>query len=352
MHPILADRRRLFLYLAAWVPLAGILVLILSQQGSLTLGEASLFAFPVDFVYAFVCLGSFYLSLAVPLDRSAILRTLMPLAGAALVSASLWLVVARAWLRFLTANGFVRDAEGAFSAVQPVFFGRALLLFAIACLLHYLLIAFEESRRAETQALEFQVLSREAELKTLRAQVHPHFLFNALNSVVSLIKSDPEAARKTCVMLADFLRKSLTLGGRDTIPLADEVALAESLLSIEKVRFGSRLTFTASVEEAARTCEVPPLILQPLVENAVTHGISNLLEGGDVRVVARRRGDRLEVTVANPKDADGSPRKGTGLGIENVRRRLLAVYGEAAHLAVRSEPKHFQVDLELPASNA
>ena len=87
-------------------------------------------------------------------------------------------------------------------------------------------------------------------------------------------------------------------------------------------------------------------------QNARFYGISNLLEGGSVEVVARRRDDRLEITVANPKDADGSPRKGTGLGIENVRRRLLAVYGDAAHLGVRSEPTRFQVDLQMPASNA
>jgi hypothetical protein len=352
VHPILADRRRFVLYLAAWIPLAGILVLILTQQGTFNWTEASLFAFPVDFVYAFVCLGSFYLTRAASIDAAGPWRIIVPHVGAGLVSAGLWLALARAWLNFLETNGLVREVDAGFTRVQPVFFGRAFLIFAIASLLHYLLIAFEDSRRAETQALEFQILSREAELKTLRAQLHPHFLFNSLNSVVSLIKSDPEGARKTCVMLADFLRSTLSLGSRDRITLGDEVALAESLLSIEKVRFGERLRFAAEVGEAARVCQVPPLLLQPLVENAVTHGISNLLDGGCVRLVAARRGDRLEITVENPRDPEAAGRRGTGLGIDNVRRRLRAVYGEDAALDARALPDSFRVDVALPAETA
>jgi hypothetical protein len=350
MHPILADRRRLALYLAAWVPLASILVLILTTQGSFTWAEAALFAFPLDLAYAFVCLGSFYLTRVVPLESAGLVRALVSQLGAGIVSGLLWLALARAWLGFLSGNGLVPDAEGVFTRVQPIFFGRAVLIFAIASLFHYLLIAFEDSRRAETEALQYQVLSREAELKTLRAQLHPHFLFNSLNSVVALIRSDPEAARKTCVMLADFLRNTLTLGGRDSITLGDEVALARSLLSIEQVRFGSRLAFVADVAEPARDCRVPPLLLQPLVENAVTHGIANMLEGGCVRLSAERRGDRLHIAVTNPRDPESPGRKGTGLGIDNVRRRLRAVYGDEAALVARREPQEFRVELTLPAT--
>jgi LytS/YehU family sensor histidine kinase len=151
-------------------------------------------------------------------------------------------------------------------------------------------------------------------------------------------------------MLADFLRKSLSLGAKDAIPLADEVALAEGLLAIEKVRFGARLSFEARIDEGARACPVPPLLLQPLVENAVTHGIAHLLEGGSVCLEASRRGDRLWIVVGNPRDPEAKPRNGAGVGLDNVRRRLFAVYSDEARLSVRAEPDAYEVELELPAS--
>jgi two-component system, LytTR family, sensor histidine kinase AlgZ len=224
-----------------------------------------------------------------------------------------------------------------------------LLLFLLAAALHYLLVAFEDSRRAETEALRFQILSREAELRALRAQIHPHFLFNSLNSINALIGSRPEEARRVCVLLAGFLRRSLALGTRERVPLAEELALAEDLLAIEKVRFGARLHFAPLVEEAALACLVPPLLLQPLVENAVTHGIAQCLEGGTVRLLARRRGERLLVAIENPRDAGAPARKGTGIGIENVRRRLETLYGREAELRLQRDGDSFQIELELPA---
>jgi LytS/YehU family sensor histidine kinase len=243
----------------------------------------------------------------------------------------------------------VEGAGPAFARLQPFLFGRAFLLFLIAALMHYLLVAFESSRRAETQSLEYRVLSREAELKALRAQLHPHFLFNSLNSVVALIKSDPEAARRTCVMLGDFLRSSLTLGARDSITLGDEVALAAGLMAIEKVRFGSRLTFDTRVDEAARPCRVPPLLLQPLIENAVTHGIAHLLEGGTIRLEAERRASLVVVTVENPRDPEAKASPGAGVGLDNVRRRLAAVYGDGARMTAVAEADRFRVELSFPA---
>jgi two-component system sensor histidine kinase AlgZ len=349
MHPILADGRRLAIYLAAWLPLSGILIAIFGFEGRIAWRTLALFALPLDLGYAFVCLGTFYLCRAAPLHPSGVARVLGTQLGGALTSAALWLLVARGWFGLLDSAGLVEGAAPAFARLQPFLFGRAFLLFLIAALMHYLLVASETSRRAETQTLEYRVLSREAELKTLRAQLHPHFLFNSLNSVVALIRSDPEGARRTCVMLADFLRSSLTLGARDSIALGDEVALAQSLLAIEKVRFGSRLTFETRLEEAARPCPVPPLLLQPLVENAVTHGIAHLLEGGAIRLEAARRGDRLQIAVENPRDPEAKASAGAGLGLDNVRRRLAAVYGEEARLTVTAEAERFRVELTFPA---
>jgi LytS/YehU family sensor histidine kinase len=151
-----------------------------------------------------------------------------------------------------------------------------------------------------------------------------------------------------CVRLGEFLRRSLTLGSRERIPLAEELDLAEALLSIEKVRFGDRLSSEIRADERTRHCTVPPLVLQPLVENAVTHGIAQMLDGGSVRIEAQQRGDRLLVVVENPRDPDSADPKGAGIGLQNVRRRLAALYRGEADMRVRPEKDSFRVELRLP----
>jgi LytS/YehU family sensor histidine kinase len=200
--------------------------------------------------------------------------------------------------------------------------------------------------------LQFEIASREAELRALRAQIHPHFLFNSLNSINALIAARPEEARRLSVRLGDFLRASLTFGSREAIPLAEELALAEQLLSIEKVRFGERLSHVIVADESARACSVPPLLLQPLVENAVTHGIAQRLDGGLVRIEAERRGPELRIAISNPRDAEAPGRRGTGIGLQNVKRRLAALHGADASLEVTKSEDAFRVELRLPAFRA
>jgi LytS/YehU family sensor histidine kinase len=233
--------------------------------------------------------------------------------------------------------------------VAPALLGLGATLFLLTAALHYLLGAFAASQEAERRALELEVASREAELRALRAQLHPHFLFNSLNSINALIAARPEEARRLCVRLGDFLRRSLLVGSRETIPLAEELDLAEQLLSIERVRFGDRLSHEIRASEEARACLVPPLVLQPLIENAVTHGIAQLLDGGCVKVAAERRGGDLVLGVENPRDPDSPGRRGAGIGLSNVRRRLAALHGEDADLRVVPSAGAFRVEVRMPA---
>jgi hypothetical protein len=348
MHPILSDWRRLLAYLLVYELLGGFLALLQVLNGSFSWQEALAFSVPLAALYGFICLGAFWVCRAAPL-RTASLTTVagVQLASAGL-SASFWLLASREWASFLTRSEWLPGMIEKQRQAAPVLFGVGVLLFLLAATLHYLIAAFEASRQAERDALQFQVLSREAALRTLRAQIHPHFLFNSLNSINALITARPDEARRLCLLLGDFLRRSLTLGARDRVSLAEELALAEDLLGIEKVRFGERLRFECTVDDKARSWNVPPLLLQPLVENAVTHGIAQCLEGGTVRLDARAEDGRLHVAIQNPRDPESKGRKGTGIGLENVRRRLDAAYGHEATLRVRSDGGSFRVDLELP----
>jgi hypothetical protein len=352
MNPILAGRQRIAAYLAVWVSLSLLLELLLSFAASLKWFEAAALALPLGLVYAFVCLGAFWVVHSSPLRPPRLPQALLQRVGAALLSAGAWLVVARGCALGLERSGLVPGLAPRQSAVAPMLFGMGFLLFLLAAAFYDLLAAFDASHEAQRRALQLEVASREAELRALRAQLHPHFLFNSLNSINALIAARPEEARRLCVRLGDLLRRSLVMGSRERIPLGDELALAEDLLSIEQVRFGARLASQVRADEGARSCLVPPLVLQPLVENAVTHGIAQLLEGGTVRVEVERRGAQLWLCVENPRDPDSPAPKGTGIGLDNVRRRLEAMYGSDAALRVGVGAASFRVELTLPAVEA
>ena len=191
---------------------------------------------------------------------------------------------------------------------MPFVFAAGVLLFLLALAVHYALLAFEAAREAERRQLELELLTRDAELRALRAQIDPHFLYNSLNSISALTASDPAGARRMCVLLGGFLRDTLSLSSRERIPLAEELALADSFLSIEQVRFGARLQVDRRIDDASAACLVPPLLLQPLVENAITHGIAGLLEGGVIRLdIARRNGTARSVSKTRASRTPAPP---------------------------------------------
>jgi two-component system sensor histidine kinase AlgZ len=349
MHPIFGDFRRLLLYLAAWLPVAGAVAVLLAFSGS-SWTEAAALAVPVVPPFAFACLASWYLCRALPLHDTPLPRLLGTQVAAAALSASLWLLVGREWASFVEA--WFAGAVERFTAQTPPLLALGTLLYLLSSALGYMLAAVDERRRIERHALEVKVLAREAELVALRAQLQPHFLFNSLNSISALTTVDAEGARRMCLLLADFLRRSLELGAQEAIPLADELALVSSYLAVEKVRYGHRLQSEEAVDPEARSCRIPSLLLQPLVENAITHGIAHRLEGGTVRMEARRRTHALEIAVTNPRDPDRPRKPGTGLGLENVRRRLLAWYGRDAEMRVLPTADAFRVELRLPLSDA
>lgn len=350
MHPILLRKGGLAIYLATWIPIAALLAILLARSGELGWVEAFLIAAPLALVHAFICLAAWYLCRAMPLGASPLPGLLASAVAAAAISSSLWLFLGRGWLFILVQVIPIGGGAERYTRQMPLLFAVGTLLFLLAVAVNYLLIAFEDSRAAETRALELKVMATEAELRALRAQIDPHFLFNSLHSISALTATDPAGARRMALLLADFLRDSLALGRRERITLAEELSLADHYLSVEKVRFGSRLRLEKDLSPGAGECLVPPLLLQPLVENAVTHGIAHLLNGGVIQIEARRRGSRLEVSVENPCDPEVGRRRGAGVGLENVKLRVQTLFGQEGRLDVADKTDRFRVELTLPAS--
>jgi signal transduction histidine kinase len=191
-------------------------------------------------------------------------------------------------------------------------------------------------REASKESAERQrVVTRlvQAELDTLKLQLNPHFLFNALNGAMALIATDPPAAERMVSELSDFLRLVLSTSSEQEVPLDRELGLLDRYVAIQRVRFRDRLTVTCNIEDGVRAALVPSLLLQPLVENAIRHGIGPRAGAGHVQVTARRVGDRLAITVLDDGVGIAARRsrersRGTGLGLTNTRTRLTHLYGE------------------------
>jgi LytS/YehU family sensor histidine kinase len=350
MHPILARPGRLAAYLAVWVPLGVLLAALLALQGALDWSDALLVAVPLAIAYGFLSLSAWYVTGGSPVERVGAARVAVTAVLSSFLSAAVWLLLARGWMGLIVSLTRRADVPGSFRTGAPTLFGFGFLLYLLAMAVSYLAAAFTASRDAERRGLELQVLAREAELRALRAQIDPHFLFNSLQSISALTAVDAAAARRMCLLLADFLRETLAFGARQRIPLASELSLAQRFLAIEQVRFGQRLRVDVESPAAAMDVDLPPLVLQPLVENAVTHGIAHALDGGTVRIRAERRAVSLLLTVENPCDADRPAGRGTGLGLRNVRERLRSEYGDDASLETEERDGRFVARLELPVS--
>ncbi len=346
MHPILGDRRRLGLFLLAWLLAGTGLALLLRTWIGMSWSASLAFSLPLALVAAPMSLSAWYLCRSLPLTRASLSRVGVTAVMAALVTAAIWAAAGWLWGRALEPAGFSLGSTPDV-AVVTLLVGLGALGYLLSLTVHYLLLGVEQSAETARQLLQSDIAAREAELRALRAQLDPHFLFNALNSVAGLIAADPGKARVMCQRLADFLRDSLLLGRSERIILGREVALAEQYLQIEQVRFGPRLAVHVDLAPETREVLVPPLLLQPLVENAVAHGISTLVEGGTVEIRTTRTGDLVVVVITNPRDPDVA-RRGTGFGLDIVRRRLSTAFGDQAALAVEAKPEAYRVAVTLP----
>jgi len=330
------ERVKLALYAtAAGVAAAMLASVALLKRPNVTIGTAALAALLPSLVLGVIGLAARFPVRAMPLRRTGASRLIATHAISAAAAASLWTL---AW----------RVRPEAIVSDRTLVFGVGATLYLGAVIVHYLVAEVEASREAEEAALRYRVLAREAELKAFKAQVDPHFLFNSLNAVASLCGSRPADARTMAQLMADFFRLTLRVGSRERITVAEEIDLVSRYLAIEKVRFGARLATDVAVDDAAAQMLVPPLLLQPIVENAVRHGIASMVDGGTISITASANNGALRIIVENPADPDRAHQSGEGIGLQNARGRLAAISGGRASLHAEEKEGRYRVEIELP----
>jgi LytS/YehU family sensor histidine kinase len=265
-----------------------------------------------------------------------------------LYSAS-WVAVLIGYLQFVATSDIALQVLREAGLWQ---FSTGLYVYALLTGFFYLVRLQRQLREREAAAARAESAAAQAQLQALRAQLNPHFLFNALHAVGALLRSDPAAAERALERIGDLLRRSLDHTARDLVPLGQEWEFVRSYLELEQLRHGDRLRLQCSLDPRALSVPVPALVLQPLVENAVRHAIAPRPQGGTIRIHASRANGTLTLVVAD--DGPGArpqPHGRVGFGLEAVRAQLEGRYGSAAQLNVETDTGGFTVTLTIPVDD-
>jgi two-component system, LytTR family, sensor kinase len=225
-------------------------------------------------------------------------------------------------------------------AYSPLFLFWSIIYFAFQYLKNY--------EKEEVKNLRLNASMNEVELSNLRSQLNPHFMFNALNSIRALIDEDPSKAKNAVTQLSSILRSSLISSKKKTLPLLDELKIVKNYLDLESIRYEERLSVKYNIELEANTVEIPPLLLQTLVENAIKHSISKLTNGGEVVITAKINESMLLIEVANTGNLDKDKTVETGIGIANTIKRLQLIYGDTAKFDIRNKDHYVVCTIEIP----
>jgi len=322
------------------------LLLVAFEDGSASWTDRGVAALPCALSLPFLCLGFWWAAEMNPVHSAPDRRLWLTHAAGAITGSAIW---------FALSVGAVRAISGPDSGPSALLSNHrtwllllGVIAYLIVLLVHSLLAAQRVGAEQSLRQEESLRLAREAELAALRLQIHPHFLFNALHSISALTTLQPGRARDMTVCLADFLRRNLRLGDRPAVTLTEEFELVDDYLALEELRFGERLQVVREIGPDLDHALLPPLLLQPLVENAVKHGLSSLTGPMTLALTARREGSELVLAVENDYDPNAATEQlGTGLGLANTRARLGRVRGDGNGLTVTDEGGRFRVELRL-----
>lgn len=345
-HPVLTDRRRLIIWWLAWLfVVLGQLLLYYFAYGALNKlfiadGLSSLV------VYSGIALSLWYPFSFINAGKSGVPAIISNLVLSGVISITLWVLITKYTLLFAFPG--LDEFTAYWTSTFPYRVGTGVFIYSLIVLAYYLIISLTNLSDKKAKEARLESLVKETELKMLRSQINPHFLFNSLNSVSSLTITDPEKARDMVIKLSEFMRYALSKKDEQPVTLRSELESLRLYLDIEKVRFGDRLSTEEIIDEKCLDINMPVMILQPLYENAIKHGVYE--STGAVRIMTNVafKNEYLEIRISNNYDLAPSSVKGTGTGMLNVSRRLDLFYGNRASIKTIKENGMYTVSLFIP----
>jgi two-component system LytT family sensor kinase len=348
MHPFLKSLKSLLITIILWIPIVISVIVLNSIMTKIDLGKSTLLIFPPMMVELFILIASWYICKAVSIQGSHIFNIIATHSIIACIINSIWLLIIFFYSVLLDFIFNVQIWNSYYKTAFPILIATGFFLYFLACLFHYLILALEKTKNMEQKILENHLVTSQAEIKSLKSTIHPHFLFNSLTALSTLTQTSPPLAREVCIQLSDFLRYSLKYSTNDKVTIADELKHIENYLNVEKIRFGNRLKVEFDVKEETKNLLILPFILLPLVENAVKHGVQERIETTILRVSIKKNQGYLYIEVSNPYDLSVNTPPGTGHGLSNLRKRISSEYGKDARLVIEKDKHIFTVKLYIP----
>jgi LytS/YehU family sensor histidine kinase len=264
----------------------------------------------------------------------------------AIIISGLWLFICFMVLKNIFPDN--KDYQIILYQSVPIFFGLGIVYYSLSIMFYYLFLSYRDLQEKTRNEAELKALVKETELNLLKSQINPHFLFNSLNSISSLTLSNPGKAQEMIIKLSEFLRHSINKKNDHLVPLKEEITHIQYYLDIEKIRFGDRLHYDFMIVDNCRDHLVPGMLLQPLFENAIKHGVYESTEEVVISFNCTPVNSGLKLTISNNFDPDALPRKGNNMGIKNIVNRLKLLYQSDNLLTITKTEHFFKVEIVIP----
>ena len=349
LNPILKSPKSILLYLLFVLAIAVLYINLISLEGKASFTILLVDAIAFNLLIAALGLSFWYSSVYLSIENNRITKIILTHFGGGLLISVVWLV-----LGYFVVISIVNDTDlfGDFfiKTIKSRFIIGILYYFLLTAF-YYVVIYYSDFQERTLKETELKNLVTEAELRSLKFQINPHFIFNSLNSMSALTEIDPKKAKQMIIKLADFLRYTLANNDRQKNTLNEELKNIKLYLDIEKIRFDDKFIYVEELHEECGKTEIPSMILQPLFENAIKHAVYETLDSVTIKLTCTRQDDFLKITLCNNFEGE-SHKKGAGVGLKNIKDRLSLIYQQDNLMEIKKESGKFIVNIFIPLQKA
>jgi two-component system, LytTR family, sensor kinase len=345
-NPFIKNSKIFSVYIFVWVILALAHILILKIVLGVDLEIAAVESVIFNTLFFFIGLSLWYPTKFISFETNTSSRILVNHFGAAVITSGFWVISG-----YFLLSRIYSDSQTYISFLEDSLFWRFLigiLFYSVFVSINYVTIYYTNFQEKQLKEAELRTLVKESEIRSLKYQINPHFIFNSLNSISSLTLSDPKRAQEMTIKLSSFLRNTLSKNEKQKNRLEEEIKNVRLYLDIEKIRFGENVNYVENLSEACLKTEVPSMILQPLFENAIKHGVYESINQVTIEIKCEKVEEYLKIIVLNNFDPEAVSNKGEGIGLRNISNRLKLMYNQDNLLTIKKENNSFKAEILIP----
>ncbi len=350
MHPAFRSGKDMIIAGLLWSPVAFWTIILHRTLSGASFPDSTILLAPPMILLLGIAISVWYICKGLPFEKGDILYFITRHSFTMILIIAVWIGISSGYSSLLNEYFPAGKWKELFSSSIPLLSGTGIFTYLLSILIYYLVLASERIRIAEKEVLQKQLEASRSELEALKTTIHPHFLFNSLNLISPLIKQSPDRASELISHLSEFLIYSFEHSIKKSSLVRDEIEHINNYLSVEKFRLGDKLEMAFEIEEGTTGIQVPPLILLPVVENSIKHGISQLIEGGLVTIKTFRNEEHLVIFISNPYEENIKKLRGRGHGLNNLKKRMTLYYKGEGGVLTEKKDNIFKVRIFIPIS--